>query len=54
MLNILCSIEEGKLAELLVLDRNLLDVTHNTTSIRYVLKNGLLYDANHQPLSSSW
>jgi len=39
------SLEVGKLADLQVLDRNPLDDIHNTNSIRYVMKNGRLYDA---------
>jgi cytosine/adenosine deaminase-related metal-dependent hydrolase len=39
------SLEIGKLADLQVLDRNPLDDIHNTNSIRYVMKNGRLYDA---------
>ncbi|MBV8205470.1 MAG: PD40 domain-containing protein [Acidobacteria bacterium] len=40
------SLEKGKLADLIVLDRNpLLDI-HNTNSIRYVMKNGVLYDGD--------
>lgn len=42
--NDLGSIESDKLADLLVLDRNPLDDIHNTNSIRYVMKNGMLYD----------
>jgi Tol biopolymer transport system component/imidazolonepropionase-like amidohydrolase len=40
------SIEGGKLADLLVLDRNPLTDIHNTLSIKYVMKNGELYDAD--------
>jgi len=39
------SIKEGKLADLVVLNSNPLDNIRNTTDIRYVVKNGLLYDA---------
>ena len=40
------SLEAGKLADLLVLDRNPLDNIKNTNSIRYVMKNGELYEAD--------
>ena len=40
------SLEKGKLADLLVLDKNPLDNIRNTTSIRYVMKNGELYEAD--------
>ncbi|MGH7618729.1 MAG: amidohydrolase family protein [Gemmatimonadaceae bacterium] len=40
------SLEPGKEADLLVLDKNPLDNLRNTKSIRYVMKNGRLYDAN--------
>ncbi len=40
------SLEVGKLADLLVLERNpLLNIEH-TTSLQYVMKNGRLYNAN--------
>ena len=38
------SIEPGKLADLVVLDRNPLVEIRNTQAIRYVMKNGVLYD----------
>lgn len=39
------TLEGGKLADLQVLNANPLDDIRNTTSIRYVMKNGRLYDA---------
>jgi imidazolonepropionase-like amidohydrolase/Tol biopolymer transport system component len=39
------SIENGKLADLQVLDLNPLTNIRNTNSVRYVMKNGRLYDA---------
>src|SRR5262249_4052396 len=40
------SLEVGKLADLVIYDKNPLDNIHNSTSVRYVMKNGELYDAN--------
>jgi Tol biopolymer transport system component len=40
------SIEPGKFADLQVLDANPLDDIKNTNTIRYVMKNGRLYDGN--------
>ena len=40
------SLEVGKLADLQVLDQNPLDDIHNTNSIRFVMKNGRLYDGD--------
>ncbi|HWM69490.1 MAG TPA: amidohydrolase family protein [Steroidobacteraceae bacterium] len=39
------SLEPGKLADLIVLDRNPLQDIHNTSSVRYTMVNGRLYDA---------
>jgi imidazolonepropionase-like amidohydrolase len=39
------SLQGGKLADLQVLDANPLEDLRNTLSIRYVMKNGRLYDA---------
>lgn len=40
------SVEVGKLADILVLDGNPLDDIKNTNTIRYVMKNGRVYDGN--------
>jgi len=40
------SLEVGKLADLVVLDRNPLDNIRDTTAIRYTVINGRVYDAN--------
>ncbi len=39
------SLEPGKLADLLVMDKNPLDDIHNTETIKYTMVNGRIYDA---------
>jgi len=46
------SVEAGKLADLLVLDRDPLADIRNTNSIRYVMKNGRLYEGD--TLNETW
>jgi Tol biopolymer transport system component len=40
------SLKAGKLADLVILDKNPLDNIRNTNSVVYVMKNGRLYDGN--------
>lgn len=40
------SLEIGKVADLIVLDKNPLDDIRNSNSVRYVMKNGVVWDAH--------
>ena len=40
------SVEVGKLADLVVLEKSPLDDIHNTNTIRYVMKNGELFEGD--------
>jgi Tol biopolymer transport system component len=46
------SLEAGKLADIVVLDRNPLDDIRNSTAIRYVVKNGRVYEG--ETLNEIW
>ena len=46
------SIKVGKIADLIILGKNPLEDIHNTLNIRYVMKSGILYDAEY--LNTVW
>lgn len=46
------SLEPGKIADMIVLDKNPLEDIHNTLSIEYVMKDGILYNGN--TLNTVW
>lgn len=41
------SIEAGKLADLVIMDKNPLENIRNTNSVKYVVKGGVIYDADN-------
>ena len=40
------SLESGKLADLIIMEKNPLENIRNTNSIQFVMKNGRLYEGN--------